>query len=734
MKRDRVTTSSDSSDAARILSRPSSILGALFVCLLAPFGLGIAGDNPEEAIEVMNHPVELTDMAKQAGTHWIIRGVEIDGLGLADLRVEHVEVFAKDAAIIVNDGIGETIQEPPATRFVRGEIEGIPGSIVALMQTEDGDLSGMMTDGNVVWELKRPSANAPLETSAIDAGTGGSDKPFACGQEDLPEVPGALEHLPLSGVPDIEALPAGQLYQATIAIDTDYELYRLFGGTSATTNYIGNLFNYISGIYEVELQTRLRLGNVYLWTTAADPWVETGTSCRLYEFGRYWRDNRASVPRTLAHFLSGRSLGGGVAWLNQLCQPARSYPRATDCASVGDDLVYGGFGVSGNLTGTIGTSGGPAWDAKVVAHELGHNFSSPHTHCYGNIGGSSSPVDACWNQQSGAGCWTGATSLPGVNALRGGAANARNGTIMSYCHQHSGGLGNIAGTFGLGHPFGVHPNRVPKLMAARVAAVASANPSCLPTIDTGTQTIAAILPYARAIPIGNTATAFASVINSGHATATGCSIALPAGIPATFSYQTTDAANALIGALNTPVDIAPGATQGFVFGITPSQAMAATEIPLVFDCANTAPAPSNPGLNTFILSASASAPPDLLAIGATPSGDGVVRLPSRNATGFFATAAVNIGSIGALTVSADDGGRGLALNLRVCETNARGDWLVCGNHLTRDVGAGQTLYYTVLASGNGQPIAFDPANNRLFLRFAANGTTVGATNVAVTAP
>ncbi len=245
---------------------------------------------------------------------------------------------------------------------------------------------------------------------------------------------------------------------------------------------------------------------------------------------------------------------------------------------------------------------------------------------------------------------------------------------------------------------------------------------------------AAVLPYARAVGIGETATAFASLINSGDATATGCSIALPGGLPATFTYQTTDSGNALIGTPDTPVEIPPGATQGFVFGITPSRALAATEIPLVFDCTNTAPAFSRAGLNTFILSAAATAPPDLLAVGVTPSGDGVVRLPSRNGTGFFATAAVNIGSAGTVTASADDGGHGLPLGLRICETNAAGDWQVCGSSLTRTLAADQTVYYTVLVTGTGQPVTFDPAMNRLFLRLQAAGVNVGATNVAVTAP
>jgi hypothetical protein len=245
---------------------------------------------------------------------------------------------------------------------------------------------------------------------------------------------------------------------------------------------------------------------------------------------------------------------------------------------------------------------------------------------------------------------------------------------------------------------------------------------------------AAVLPYARAVGIGETATSYASLINSGDKTANGCSIALPGGLPATFTYQTTDSDNALTGTPDTPVAIPPGATQGFVFGIIPSRALAATEIAPVFDCTNTAPAFSHAGLNTFILSAATIATPDLLAVGVTPSGDGVVRLPSRDGTGFFAAAAVNIGSAGTVNVSADDGGRGLPLSIRVCETNAGGEWIACGNSLTRTLVTDETVYYTVLVSGTGQRVAFDPAANRLFLRLQAAGITVGATNVAVTTP
>jgi hypothetical protein len=288
------------------------------------------------------------------------------------------------------------------------------------------------------------------------------------------------------------ALPAGQLYRATIAIETDFEFFQVMGNNTTTANnYIGNLFNYISAIYENETQTRLAVGDIFLWSTSSDPWVENGgTWCRLAEFGKYWKNNRSGVTRSLAHFLSGAGLGGGIAWMDTMCMGAQSLNSNTDCASVGNEYVYGGFGVSANLNGVINTSSGPAWDATVVAHELGHNFSSPHTHCYGGVAGNANPVDGCYNGEAGsAGCYSGTQGIPGIGTLIGGSASNRQGTVMSYCHLLSGGMNNIAGTFGKNHIYGVAANRVSDKMSTRVAQIASNNQACLPVISTNNSTV-----------------------------------------------------------------------------------------------------------------------------------------------------------------------------------------------------------------------------------------------------
>jgi hypothetical protein len=250
---------------------------------------------------------------------------------------------------------------------------------------------------------------------------------------------------------------------------------------------------------------------------------------------------------------------------------------------------------------------------------------------------------------------------------------------------------------------------------------------------TSSNMLAAVLPYARSVQIGEQASAFASIINAGVATATNCSVSLPNGLLGSFVYQTTDVSNQLTGSPNTPVNIATGATQHYVFGYTPSVALSSVEIGMVFSCTNMAPAPSISGVNTFIVSASSTPTPDIIAIAATQSNDGITNISGNAGSGFFAAAGINIGTAATITASADDGGRGLPLTLTICQTDP--NTAAClsppAASTTTTFNVNSTLTYTVFVQGNGN-IPFDPARNRLFLRFKdGGGVTRGATNVAV---
>ena len=97
--------------------------------------------------------------------------------------------------------------------------------------------------------------------------------------------------------------------------------------------------------------------------------------------------------------------------------------------------------------------------------------------------------------------------------------------------------------------------------------------------------VAAVLPSSRSVQVGNTATAFATMINSGSLAASGCAIVPVTTVPASFVYQTTDpATNALTGLPNTPVSIAAGASQSFVIAFTPNAPFVPTTVALGFAC------------------------------------------------------------------------------------------------------------------------------------------------------
>ncbi len=241
-----------------------------------------------------------------------------------------------------------------------------------------------------------------------------------------------------------------------------------------------------------------------------------------------------------------------------------------------------------------------------------------------------------------------------------------------------------------------------------------------------------VLPASRSVQLGATATAFGTMINASPSPASGCAPRLVTALPGTFTYQTTDpATNALTGAPNTPVSVAAGAPQSFVVALTPNAEFPPTDARIDFACSSANAAPSVPGLNTLLVSASASPVPDIVALGA--SGDpGIVDIAGATGAGAFAVATVNVGASASITASADTGSASLPVSLSVCATNAATGQCLAdpAATVTRQINAGDTPTFAVFVQGSGV-VPFDPANNRVFVRFKdAGAVTRGATSMA----
>eukprot|EP00804_Cyclotella_cryptica_P019111 CCRYP_019454-RA/>CCRYP_019454-RA protein AED:0.10 eAED:0.10 QI:0/0.93/0.88/1/0.87/0.88/17/304/1304 len=219
-----------------------------------------------------------------------------------------------------------------------------------------------------------------------------------------------------------------------------------------TISYVNALVTAISAIYEQEVDTHLNvlhIAKTNIYDGAADVTVALDIMKEQYS-GSTWHytDPVSGQNPDLHHALLYRTPRAGYATVGGVC----------------DSRI--GYGVSSGVQGTLANVGTVYWDLVVMAHELGHNFGSRHTH---DIAGYNPLVDACGNGQC--------TSLVTGNQVSTGDA-----TIMSYCNTCPGGVKNMGTTFG-GYwyednrsninnwknndgaiPFSQEPKRVPKVL------------------------------------------------------------------------------------------------------------------------------------------------------------------------------------------------------------------------------------------------------------------------------
>jgi cysteine-rich repeat protein len=469
--------------------RPSVSALGFVILLTLP---GIAWSAPAQ---VRASSRELPDVARQVGKGGglVVKGLVLEGeTDVSNLELKRHEVWRPNAVVMVD---GRRVS-PPATAFFKGKVVGDDGSVAMISIRENGEVQGLVQRRGKSWLVGKGRSQKALKSKKTS-----SDElaPFECGNDDtfsVEERLGDLTDLGVqAGAPSaaLDALGSSTVldsqYVASLAIDTDYEFYAKFGNTTAALDYIADLVGYADLTYSREINTDMQIGYSRLFTggAASDPWTvgtcvdangdgsadnsPCGTSGVLGQFRDHWNSNMRNVDRTVAHLLSGKNLGGGIAYIGVLCQNYGSSKGSTH-----------DYGVSASLGGNFRWDGNQShnpsnvvWDIVVLQHELGHNFNSPHSHDYCDIGGSSLPIDNCAS-----GCRAGAAlTVPSCSAptpffTTGGGA----GTIMSYCHHRSGGYGNIAMTFGEGHSCGTLPRREADRMQAHVVSRAASFPSC----------------------------------------------------------------------------------------------------------------------------------------------------------------------------------------------------------------------------------------------------------------
>lgn len=194
--------------------------------------------------------------------------------------------------------------------------------------------------------------------------------------------------------------------------EVNYNVFVGKGGLANTTTYITGLFNQSAILFDND-GIDVTLSELFIWDEAS-PYTGPGSGDFLDQFGV----ERTNFNGDMAHLI-GYGGGGGVAWLNTLCNSQSRFRMA-----------YSGINSTFSNVPTY------SWSVNVVSHEQGHNLGSSHTHgCVWN--GDGTAIDGCGPSAGYPEGTCAAAPLP-----TGG------GTVMSYCHL-VGGVGiNFNNGFG----------------------------------------------------------------------------------------------------------------------------------------------------------------------------------------------------------------------------------------------------------------------------------------------
>jgi hypothetical protein len=337
------------------------------------------------------------------------------------LDLYRADVFSDEAMIKTSDG--RSFTPNPEYQFFRGIISGNPNSI-AIVSVFAERIQIAFSDQTGNKRIQRSADGKYLLYADEDILT---PKNLECFTDESKGIHPAKD---TSGA--TERVLTGNCVE--VYVECEFKCYQDNGNSVPNTEeWVAELWNEVITLYENE-DIPVAVSDILVYTSAADdPFDQlNSTSAVLNAFVAHI-DTFTYIGR-LAHLLTTRTLGGGIAYLDVLC--SNSY----QCA------------FSANLVTNIIPVPTYSWSVEVVTHEMGHNMGSPHTHaCAWN--GNNTQIDDCGNQYAannggtpeGAACYNSNSPI---------LPTGTGGTIMSYCHL----IGNVGINFNNG--FGTQPGNL----------------------------------------------------------------------------------------------------------------------------------------------------------------------------------------------------------------------------------------------------------------------------------
>jgi hypothetical protein len=359
-------------------------------------------------------------------------------------------------------------------RYYAGVVKGSSQSLAAFSFFEN-EVAGVLEtaeEGNM--ELGKMENDVKQRYALFQTSDLNFHPDFECGTGEI-DHPKPQEDMPLG--------EANSLNCVRIYFECEYDMY-LANGSSVqnTINFMTAVYNVVKTLYDNDgIQTTI--SEIFVWNTP-DAFATTSTYDALVSFKNF----RTNYNGDVAHLVSrGSPTGGGIAWLDVLCNKAYSYAYSYIYQSYSNFPTY-------------------SWTVNVITHEMGHNLGSNHTHdCVWDVDGNGTASEAI----DGCGPTAGYAGSPGGCATAPLPSNG--GSIMSYCHL----IGNVG--INLNNGFGPLPKAK---IQNRVY-----NASCLSTCSNCTHTVSV---------------AKTDVLCNGAAT--GSATATPSGGVSPFTYAWSDGA------------------------------------------------------------------------------------------------------------------------------------------------------------------------------------------------